>query len=166
MGSSRIGSGGKGSIGRVAALAALGCAVVAMSIAGASFAAHGGGGGVVLGAKKFAPNGKGFGHPHPKTIFNGGDPNGLVSKIKWKNWGSSAARGHGKGNGFKPGGGYYPKPVKVHLRAYKIGTCGHSKRRAYTKMQAQFEKKPGSGKFGKWLDWGGSKSICKFVLPG
>ncbi len=69
--------------------------------------------------------------------------------------GSSAARGHGKGNGFKPGGGYYPKPVKVHLRAYKVGTCGHSERSAYTKMQAQFEKKPGSGKFGKWLAWGG-----------
>ena len=43
---------------------------------------------VVLGSRAFAgPQGAGWGQPHPNEIFNGGDPSGLVTHIRWSNWG-------------------------------------------------------------------------------
>jgi hypothetical protein len=114
---------------------------------------------VVLGGKNFMGRyGKGWGKRKPKTIFNGGDANGLVTKIHWKGWGHEAARGRGLGNQFKPKGGYYRKHVKVRLRAQALGHCG--KHRAYTKLFAQFQKKPG-GKYGRWFPWAGAESICR-----
>ncbi len=160
MASRKAAGGKRHGMVRTAALVLL-AGAAALALLGGASVAHGKGGGVRLGSKEFAPNGQGFGRIKPATIFNGGDPNGLVTKIKWKGWGKSSARGHGKGAGFKPGGGYYSKPVIVHLRAYKLGHCGKSHKRAYKKLQVQFEKKPNSGKFGKWGDWAGSKTICK-----
>jgi hypothetical protein len=61
--------------------------------------------GVALGSAGFAPNGAGFGTAHPQEIFNGGDPSGLVTKIRWKHWGAGAAVGSGLNAIFKPGGG-------------------------------------------------------------
>jgi hypothetical protein len=40
---------------------------------------------------------KGYGHVKPSTIFNGGDPTGLVQHIHWTSWGGSRAVGAGIG---------------------------------------------------------------------
>ena len=40
---------------------------------------------------------KGYGHARPKTIFNGGDPSGLVNHIRWASWGGPHAVGFGIG---------------------------------------------------------------------
>jgi hypothetical protein len=113
----------------------------------------------VLGAKAFAaPYGEGFGTAEPATIFNGGDPSGEVSKIRWSGWGNPTALGFGLNPIFKPGGGYYRKPARIELRATGLGKCGA--RRAYTKLEARVPKHPG-GKLGKWFDWAGAKTICK-----
>ncbi len=142
---------------RVAQLLLLIAVGLTMTFLAAS--AAGTGNKVVLGAEKFAaPYGKGFGKKTPKTIFNGGDPNGLVTEIHWRGWGRDSATGKGLGNQFKPGGGYYSKHVKVQLEARKLGTCG--KHRAYTQLAARFQRRPG-GHFGRWLLWSGAKSICK-----
>lgn len=119
-----------------------------------------GNGKIVLGSKKFVGKyGKGFGRRKPSTIFNGGDPNGLVTEIRWEHWGASVATARGRGSQFKPEGGYYSKHVIVRLRALKLGRCPGSSTRAYTQLMAQFQRRPG-GKFGRWFLWSGAKSIC------
>jgi hypothetical protein len=40
-------------------------------------------------------HGTGFGAIKPVKIFNGGDPTGLVTKIKWSTWGGARATGTG-----------------------------------------------------------------------
>ena len=50
---------------------------------------------VVLGSASFAPNGAGWGTARPPRIFNGGDPSGLVTHIRWSRWGQPVATGHG-----------------------------------------------------------------------
>lgn len=113
----------------------------------------------VLGAKSFAaPYGKGFGTAEPTEIFNGGDPSGSVTHIKWSGWGNPTAIGHGLNPIFKPHGGYYRKPARIELRATELATCG--KQAAYTKLEARVPKHPG-GKLGKWFSWSGAKTICK-----
>lgn len=115
---------------------------------------------VVLGAHKFmGQSGQGWGAAHPKTIFNGGDPNGLVQHIHWKNWGSKVSVGRGKGSQFKPGGGYYAHRVVVKLRAYNKGRCRKHGPIAYTVLKANFQKYPG-GPFGRWFKWSGARTIC------
>lgn len=39
--------------------------------------------------------GQGFGQVKPSTIFNGGDPTGLVKNITWQSWGARRAIGQG-----------------------------------------------------------------------
>lgn len=113
----------------------------------------------VLGAKAFAaPYGKGFGTAEPRAIFNGGDPSGSVSQIKWSGWGNPSAIGYGLNPIFKPHGGYYRKPARIELRATNLGKCG--KRAAYTRLEVRIPKHPG-GKLGKWFSWSGAKTLCK-----
>ena len=105
----------------------------------------------VLGSAKFAgPYSEGWGHAHPKEIFNGGDPSGLVSKITWKHWGARSSYGWGKTAIFRPQGGYYPGLVRAELRAQNVGHCGSH--RAYTHLYVREPSKPG-GKLGKWFSW-------------
>lgn len=40
---------------------------------------------------------EGFGQVKPREIFYGGDPTGLVCRIRWKTWGGPTARGYGTG---------------------------------------------------------------------
>jgi hypothetical protein len=40
-------------------------------------------------------HGTGFGQVKPPTVYNGGDPTGLVSKITWRSWGGATATGTG-----------------------------------------------------------------------
>ncbi|HWD73942.1 MAG TPA: hypothetical protein VG371_02305 [Solirubrobacteraceae bacterium] len=114
---------------------------------------------VVLGARAFAPMGAGFGTVKPKTIFNGGDPSGLVQDITWSRWGSSTATATGKTSIFKPKGGYYPGLVRAELRASRLGHCRAHGPLAYTRLEAREPTRPG-GPLGKWFLWSGQKSIC------
>jgi hypothetical protein len=121
----------------------------------------------VLGARAFsAPYGEGFGTPHPQVIFNGGVPSGMVESIAWKDWGKTVAFGRGLGHQYKPRGGYYRHPVRVRLRAEKLGACpGSQQRPAYTRLKAKFQKRPG-GAFGPWFLWSGADSICESPFGG
>ena len=40
---------------------------------------------------------EGYGHVRPVTVFNGGDPTGLVRRIEWLAWGGPRAVGVGSG---------------------------------------------------------------------
>jgi hypothetical protein len=113
----------------------------------------------VLGAQAFAgPYGEGWGTVRPPTIFNGGDPSGLVSDIHWSSWGGPTAIGWGRNPIFKPGGGYYAHPVAIKLRAGALGHCGS--RRAYTRLSVRVPNRPG-GPLGPWRSWSGASTICK-----
>jgi hypothetical protein len=45
--------------------------------------------------RPWAPGQKGYGEVRPATIFNGGDPTGLVQQIVWQSWGGAMATGIG-----------------------------------------------------------------------
>ncbi len=114
----------------------------------------------VLGSKTYyAPYGQGWGTRRPATVFNGGVPSGLISNITWKGWGNKKARGYGLGNQYRPEGGYYAKKVKVQLIARSMSRCTRNGPRAYTKLYARFQARPG-GPFEKWFSWSGPGRIC------
>jgi hypothetical protein len=113
----------------------------------------------VLGSKQFSePYGAGFGHPEPEVIFNGGDPSGEVSELKWRSWGGPIAIGYGREPLFRPQGGYYRKLGRVELRANKLGECAGKS--AYTRLEIRAPKRPGA-KLGQWVLWSGAKTICE-----
>ena len=65
----------------------------------------------------------GYGQAKPPTIFNGGDPTGLVDNITWVTWGSDRATGTGLG--------YFPRRTvadstreRATVVAFNLGTCG------------------------------------------
>lgn len=45
--------------------------------------------------RAWGPYQRGYGHAEPAVVFNGGDPTGLVTGIKWSSWGGPTARGVG-----------------------------------------------------------------------
>lgn len=137
-----------------AALAVIGLGVVGSALASGSSRP-------VLGDKAFAPMGKGFGTVAPGTIFNGGDPSGLVSNIAWHHWGSPTTTGWGKTSIFKPNGGYYPQLVRAELRASRLGRCTKHGRRAYMHLDVREPSRPG-GPLGAWFSWAGQQSVCRF----
>jgi hypothetical protein len=113
----------------------------------------------VLGSPEFYANGVGFGTVAPRTIHNGGDPSGYIGSIRWAGWGRTVAHGVGKGNIFRPMGGYYP-PVRVRLRVRDLGTCPGHPERAYTTFEARYPQWPG-GPLGSWFKWSGSNhTMC------
>jgi hypothetical protein len=113
----------------------------------------------VLGKKGLMPYGTGWGSAHPQTLFNGGSPAGRVSRISWRRWGSATAIGSGRAPQYRPGGGYYAKRVRVQLRATRLGRCPGGHRRAYTRLIAREQTKPG-GPFGDWFAW--TLDLCRF----
>jgi hypothetical protein len=113
--------------------------------------------GVVLGSMAFAPNGWGWGTSKPKSIFNGGDPSGMVTHIHWRSWGGPTAIGFGRNPIFKPKGGYYGRLAKIELRAEDIGSC--KGRAAYRQLSVRVPSHPG-GKLGPWRPWSDAASIC------
>jgi hypothetical protein len=121
-----------------------------------------GGGAVVLGSSAYAgSNGVGWGTPHPSEIFNGGDPSGRVTQIRWSGWGGAATVGHGLNAIFMPQGGYYGKLAGIELIAYDLGRCTRGGPLAYRELIARVPKKPG-GPYGAWFLWSGSRSLCRF----
>jgi hypothetical protein len=142
---------------RIAALTLVAVALFAVAVAPASTATRH----VVLGNKKFAIHGNGFGSYRPRDIFNGGDPSGHAFDISWRRWGSAVATGFGKNPIFKPGGGYFTRPARIELRAYDVGHCPGSSQLAYRQLKARVPLRPG-GKLGPWFRWAGAKTICDF----
>jgi hypothetical protein len=75
---------------------------------------------------QWGPGGQeGYGHVRPVTVFNGGDPTGLVLHITWTSWGGSTATGTGIS--------YYDGPrqyvaqstaQRATIVAFDLGTCG------------------------------------------
>jgi hypothetical protein len=68
--------------------------------------------------------GQGFGQVEPSTIFNGGDPTGLVKHISWQSWGAAKAIGSGRAEYVGPNqsvatGTFKPATVV----AFHLGTC-------------------------------------------
>jgi hypothetical protein len=46
----------------------------------------------------WSPGGqKGYGRVEPKTVFNGGEPTGMVDHVRWRGWGTYRAVGIGRG---------------------------------------------------------------------
>lgn len=116
---------------------------------------------IVLGSKSYwAPQARGWGTVKPKTIFNGGDPGGLVSHIRWHHWGRKSAIGWGLTSIFKPTGGYYPRLVHAELRATDIGHCGGRGPLAYRRLAARVPSHPG-GPLQSWFRWAGTGNICR-----
>jgi hypothetical protein len=111
-------------------------------------------GGVVYGA----PSGHGWGAPHPRFIYNGGDASGSISSVHWSGWGGPVAHGRGRNPIFKPHGGYYSRPVVAFLKATDLGRCeGH---RAYLRLLIREPRRPG-GPLGAWHSWAGPQTICE-----
>lgn len=115
---------------------------------------------VVLGSRAFAPHGNGFGTVRPHAFFNGGDPSGDVSDIRWSSWGGSNAYGTGRNAIFKPGGGYYAKLAVIKLWAHDLGRCPGSQRRAYRRLSFRVPQRPGGPLPRHWQLWSGAASIC------
>jgi hypothetical protein len=115
---------------------------------------------VILGPRGSGASGtKGYGHAHPKIIYNGGDPSGDIQHIRWKHWGSATSTGRGKTSVFKPHGGYYTTPALVELRASHVEHCVDGGGWAYTLLKAREPKKPG-GRLGKWFVWSNTETLC------
>jgi hypothetical protein len=69
-------------------------------------------------------NGAGFGAIEPKELSLGGDPTGMLVKIKWSSWGGTQATGTGTGY-YEPAGvavaGSLPTPATVV--GFRLGRC-------------------------------------------
>ncbi len=114
---------------------------------------------VVLGGAVYGGTfGEGWGSARPHTIYNGGDPSGLISKVHWSSWGGPIAHGHGRHAIFKPSGGYYRHAVAAQLKAKRIGRC--EGRRAYLKLLIREPRRPG-GRLGPWRSWSGPRTVCE-----
>jgi hypothetical protein len=76
-------------------------------------------------AGDFDYNSQGFGEVRPATVFNGGDPTGLVMHITWSSWGGNTAIGTGTSDYVGPNqtvaGG---TEETVTIVAFDLGTCG------------------------------------------
>jgi len=69
-------------------------------------------------------HGSGFGQVKPKTVYNGGDPTGLVTSITWHGWGESQAVGAGRGLYVAPGQSVAQGTIEpVRIIAFGLGTC-------------------------------------------
>jgi len=69
-------------------------------------------------------DGKGFGLVKPSTVFNGGDPTGLVTDVVWKTWGGATAVGSGVSDWVGPNhtvAGGTEEPVTIV--AFRLGVC-------------------------------------------
>jgi hypothetical protein len=104
------------------------------------------------------PSGHGWGSPHPRFIYNGGDASGSISDVHWSEWGGTVAHGRGRNPIFKPRGGYYRRPVLAQLKATDLGRC--EGRPAYLRLLIREPRRPG-GPLGPWRSWAGPQTICE-----
>jgi hypothetical protein len=67
-------------------------------------------------------HGTGWGKVRPAEIFNGGDPTGLVTHIRWSGWGAGSITGTGISDWPYPSvAAGKQEPVKIV--AFNLGTC-------------------------------------------
>jgi hypothetical protein len=89
-------------------------------------------------AGPWAPGQQGYGHVKPHTIFNGGDPTGLVKMIRWNSWGGRRAIGAGTALWVGPhqivAQGRFEKGARIVL--FQLGRC-HG-REAYRAIEWYF----------------------------
>jgi hypothetical protein len=115
----------------------------------------------VLGAKDFSFDGRGYGEAHPRTVFNGGDPAGLIKDIRWKRWGAARSIGWGRAYAYKPHGGYYKRTVKIEVRTQNLGHCVAGSP-AYTHLFIRKATKPGGQVEKHWHTWTvDNHSLCR-----
>jgi len=71
----------------------------------------------------WGPDQKGYGAARPDTIFNGGDPTGLVTDVRWKSWGGPVAIASGMS--YDPHGGTVADSTreKATVEAFNLGVC-------------------------------------------
>lgn len=109
-------------------------AAVALGIAAATAAASA----MPILAGPWSIGQKGYGHAKPRTIFNGGDPTGLVKMIHWTSWGGHRAIGTGTAEWVGPhqsvAQGQFEKGAKVVL--FQLGSS-HG-RSAYNAIEWYF----------------------------
>lgn len=76
--------------------------------------------------RSWAPNQEGYGQVKPTTIFNGGDPTGLVQRVRWTHWGQRKAIGRGTGDWVWPGESVGTGSIRTRARvvAWDLGFCG------------------------------------------
>lgn len=73
----------------------------------------------------WAPYQQGYGTVRPTNVFNGGDPTGAVSHIRWQNWGAATAIGTGTSVYVWPGTAVAsngPMPG-ARIVAFHLGSC-------------------------------------------
>jgi hypothetical protein len=73
----------------------------------------------------WSSNQKGYGQARPSTVFNGGDPTGLVTGISWSSWGGATAIGTGTAEWVGPNQ-YVATGTEetATIVAFDLGTCG------------------------------------------
>lgn len=70
-------------------------------------------------------HGQGFGQVRPARIFNGGDPTGLVTQVRWRSWGGPRAVATGVSDWVPPGHSVATgKQQPVRVVAFRLGRCG------------------------------------------
>lgn len=74
----------------------------------------------------WGPGGQqGYGTVRPETVFNGGDPTGLVQHINWYSWGGATAVGTGTAEYVAPGQSVAQGTAQpASIVAFDLGTCG------------------------------------------
>jgi hypothetical protein len=88
-------------------------------------------------AGPWAPHQEGYGHAKPSTIFNGGDPTGLMLHIHWSSWGAERAVGTGIAEYVGPHQSVAEGSQEIaRVVAFQLGSC-HG-RRAYDAIEWYF----------------------------
>lgn len=96
---------------------------------------------------------EGYGYVEPKSIFNGGDPTGLVTGIHWETWGGARATGTGEGWYVGPHEDVaHGKKAPAKIVLFHLGTC-HG-RAAYDAIEWFFPGQKQVGAFvpGDYID--------------
>jgi hypothetical protein len=76
----------------------------------------------VLGTE-WGPGQKGYGTVRPSTIFNGGDPTGLVTDVHWQSWGDPVAIGSGMSTDDQNSIVAEATQQKATVEAFNLGMC-------------------------------------------
>jgi hypothetical protein len=109
-----------------------------------------------LGSRSYPPPGyggrfPGFGTVAPRLVSANGDPNSVVSDVRWTSWGAKQAMGLGKSAEFAPRGGYLSGLFPVELVATDLGRCSAHGPIVYRRLRRR--DKQGNGRWSAWSYW-------------
>jgi hypothetical protein len=103
---------------------------------------------------------KGYGKARPATIFNGGDPTGLVEHIRWRHWGAATATAGATASFVWPGQSVATGSTRAKAVVVAFGRRRCHGRRVYQHLVWYF---PG---YGEKLHRDGAYDLCaKDVYP-